>query len=67
MSTIAAHRSLTHAGPDFWADFISRLDTWFEKTPAQTTHLAATPEDEQARKIANRRFWREMRILESCQ
>ena len=67
MKTLAAHASLTHAAPDFWDDFITRLETWFEQTPAKTAGLAPTTEETQASKVASRRFWREMRMLESCQ
>ena len=67
MSTIAAHRSLTHAAADFWGDLITRLESWFQQTPTITAGLVPTPEEDEARKIADKRFWREMRMLESCQ
>jgi hypothetical protein len=67
MNTLTANSTIaTPATTDFWADFIARLESWFEETPAKAvgvTTVAMTI----AEKAAERRYRREMAMLEGCQ
>ena len=68
MNTLTANSTIaTTAGTDFWADFIARLESWFEETPAKTVGAIPAPAMTIAEKAAERRFRREMAMLESCQ
>jgi hypothetical protein len=63
MNTLTANSTIaSHAGTDFWADFISRLEAWFKDTPAKPAGTSSIDE-----KASERRFRREMSMLEGCQ
>lgn len=66
MNTMTANSTITTtAGSDFWGDFISRLESWFEETPAKSAGV--TVAQTIAEKAAERRYRREMAMLEGCQ
>lgn len=69
MNTLTANSTIaTPSGSDFWTDFIARLESWFEATPAKSIGVAVTAAPMTiAEKAAERRFRREMAMLESCQ
>lgn len=68
MNTMTANSTIaTTTGTDFWADFIARLESWFEETPAKADVAIPAPALTIAEKAAERRFRREMAMLESCQ
>ena len=68
MNTLTANSTIaTHAGTDFWADFVARLESWFEETPAKAAGLTAPSGKTIADKAAERRYRREMAMLEGCQ
>ena len=68
MNTLTANSNIaTHTGTDFWADFIARLESWFEETPAKAVAATSPAAKTIAEKAAERRYRREMAMLESCQ
>jgi hypothetical protein len=68
MNTLTANSTIaTQAGTDFWADFIARLASWFEETPAKAAGTIPGASMTIADKAAERRFRREMAMLEGCQ
>lgn len=68
MNTLTANSTIeTPASTDFWADFIARLESWFEAAPAKAAGEIPAPAMTIAEKAAERRFRREMAMLESCQ
>ena len=68
MNTLTANSTIaTQTGTDFWADFIARLASWFEETPAKAVGVTTPAAMTIAEKAAERRFRREMAMLEGCQ
>ena len=63
VNTLTANSTIASpAGTDFWADFITRLEAWFKETPAKAASTNAVDE-----KAAERRYRRELSMLEGCQ